>query len=97
MTHEALLAGVRESPEEDGPRLVLADWLEDHGEADRAEFIRLQIRIESPAHTRGWQRLNESIQKLLINSSWSPKPGLGTDCVWASTVAGSLRNSVPTR
>ena len=25
-----------------GPRLVFADWLEEQGEGDRAEFIRLQ-------------------------------------------------------
>jgi uncharacterized protein (TIGR02996 family) len=41
----ALLRAVKEEPEEDAPRLVLADWLEENGdEADlaRAEFIRLQ-------------------------------------------------------
>lgn len=29
-------------PSEDAPRLVYADWLEEHGDADRAELIRLQ-------------------------------------------------------
>jgi hypothetical protein len=29
------------------PRLVAADWLDEHGYHDRAEFIRLQHRIES--------------------------------------------------
>lgn len=35
-----LLAGVREAPEDDAPRLVLADWLEEFGspsEQARAE------------------------------------------------------------
>src|SRR5262245_56329639 len=40
---DALLAACIEHPGDDAPRLVLADWLEEHGEADRAEFIRLQI------------------------------------------------------
>jgi uncharacterized protein (TIGR02996 family) len=31
------------SPDEDTPRLVYADWLEQQGDRDRAEFIRLQI------------------------------------------------------
>jgi uncharacterized protein (TIGR02996 family) len=33
------------SPEDDAPRLVYADWLEDHGDAERAELIRVQCRL----------------------------------------------------
>lgn len=40
---EALFAGVLAAPDDDVPRLVLADWLEEHGQEDRAEFIRVQI------------------------------------------------------
>lgn len=43
----ALLAGIVAHPDADLPRLVAADWLEEHGEADRAAFIRLQIERES--------------------------------------------------
>jgi uncharacterized protein (TIGR02996 family) len=35
----------RAGPHDDAPRLVLADWLDDHGEHDRAEFVRLQLRL----------------------------------------------------
>src|SRR5687768_12937161 len=46
-THEALLAAICENPEEDTPRLALADWLDENAasEADRARaaFIRTQI------------------------------------------------------
>ncbi len=42
-TRDAFLADILEHPEDDTPRLVFADWLEDNGEADRAEFIRVQI------------------------------------------------------
>lgn len=41
----AFLQSARERPEEDTPRLVLADFLEEHGDPDRAEFIRLQCRL----------------------------------------------------
>jgi uncharacterized protein (TIGR02996 family) len=41
----ALLADVCEHPGDDGPRLVYADWLEDHGEGAFAEFIRIQIDL----------------------------------------------------
>mgnify|MGYP001806658983 CR=1 FL=1 len=36
------LAAVCASPDDDLPRLVFADWLDEHGDPARAEFIRLQ-------------------------------------------------------
>lgn len=38
----ALLAAILAHPDEDTPRLMFADWLQEHGQPDRAEFIRLQ-------------------------------------------------------
>jgi uncharacterized protein (TIGR02996 family) len=38
---EALLRAIIENPADDAPRLVYADWLDEHGDPDRAEFIRL--------------------------------------------------------
>ncbi len=32
-------------PDEDVHRLVYSDWLDDHGEADHAEFIRAQCEL----------------------------------------------------
>jgi len=40
----ALYRAVVAEPEDDLPRLVLADWLDDHGHAARAAFIREQVR-----------------------------------------------------
>src|SRR5262245_18655301 len=40
-----LLADILEHPDDDTPRLIFADWLEDKGEQDRAEFIRIQLQI----------------------------------------------------
>src|SRR4051812_44991293 len=42
-TERAFLDDIIASPEDDAPRLIFADWLEDHGDPDRAEFIRLQV------------------------------------------------------
>jgi anti-anti-sigma factor len=39
---EAFVQDVRENPADPAPRLVYADWLDEHGDGDRAEFIRLQ-------------------------------------------------------
>jgi uncharacterized protein (TIGR02996 family) len=43
--HETFLQAICEAPEDDTPRLVYADWLEEHGQAERAEFIRAQIQM----------------------------------------------------
>jgi uncharacterized protein (TIGR02996 family) len=44
-TREALLRAVCDSPDDDAPRLVFADWLEENGDENErawAEFIRVQ-------------------------------------------------------
>ncbi len=40
-----LLAEVIASPGDDAPRLIFADWLQDHGQEKRAEHIRIQIEL----------------------------------------------------
>lgn len=40
---DALHAAICANPDDDTPRLVFADWLDEHGEHFRAEFIRVQI------------------------------------------------------
>lgn len=44
-TEVALLAAIRSAPDDDLPRFVYADWLEENGDPDRAEFIRVQIEL----------------------------------------------------
>lgn len=41
----ALLRTVLENPWDDAPRLVISDWLEEHDQQNRAEFIRFQIEL----------------------------------------------------
>jgi uncharacterized protein (TIGR02996 family) len=41
-----LLSAAREALDDDNPRLVLADWLEEHGQPQRAEFVRVQVALE---------------------------------------------------
>ena len=52
LDREALLRAVCAAPDDDAPRLVYADWLEETGEPAniaRAEFIRLQCEL-APLH-----------------------------------------------
>jgi uncharacterized protein (TIGR02996 family) len=44
-TRDALLAAIVAEPEDDVPRLVFADWCDEHGDPARAEFIRVQCRL----------------------------------------------------
>lgn len=39
---DALFRAICELPAEDTPRLMYADWLQENGQPERAEFIRLQ-------------------------------------------------------
>src|SRR6476659_7569532 len=47
----AFLRAIAEQPDDDLPRLVYADWLDEHGEPERAEFIRLQIELFNGSKT----------------------------------------------
>jgi uncharacterized protein (TIGR02996 family) len=53
-TH-SLLAAAAEAPDDDTPRLVLSDWLEEHDQLDRARFIRLQCEAARPG-VPWWRR-----------------------------------------
>ncbi|HTU17983.1 MAG TPA: TIGR02996 domain-containing protein [Gemmataceae bacterium] len=41
---EAFIQAIRAAPADDASRLIYADWLDEHGHPDRAEFIRIQCR-----------------------------------------------------
>jgi uncharacterized protein (TIGR02996 family) len=43
--HHAFLQAILANPDEDAPRLIYADWLEEQGDTDRAEFIRVQCEL----------------------------------------------------
>jgi uncharacterized protein (TIGR02996 family) len=42
--YAGLMRTILQQPDDDSLRLILADWLEEHGDPDRAEYIRLQVR-----------------------------------------------------
>lgn len=39
----AFLAAIKANPDDDTPRLVFADWLDEHGEPERAAMLRVQV------------------------------------------------------
>jgi uncharacterized protein (TIGR02996 family) len=58
---ELFLRAIEAEPDSDVPRLVFSDWLDEHGDAERAEFIRAQCesyRIRYGPPSRGDDRIS---------------------------------------
>jgi uncharacterized protein (TIGR02996 family) len=45
LTEAAFLADILAHPDDDAPRLIFADWLDENGGPDRASFIRVQCEM----------------------------------------------------
>lgn len=64
----SFLQAILETPDDDAPRLVFADWLDEHGEEARAEFIRVQCELarredEDLRRTQGERRQRALLAK----------------------------------
>ncbi len=46
---EGLMRAIVAAPEDDAPRLIYADWLEEHGDAEQADFIRASLELHGLA------------------------------------------------
>jgi uncharacterized protein (TIGR02996 family) len=56
----AFLSAIRSNPDDDLPRLVYADWLDETGDPARAEFIRTQIELAKlPDHDPRYRGLED--------------------------------------
>jgi uncharacterized protein (TIGR02996 family) len=50
--HDALVRAICDRPDDDTPRLVFADFLDETGDADRAAFVRAQVQLD---RTPAWE------------------------------------------
>jgi uncharacterized protein (TIGR02996 family) len=74
---EALYRAILESPDDDAPRLVWADWLEENGDPERAQFVRLQCELASldPGDIRG-DEVSEHLPRLTgRRETWTAELG----------------------
>src|SRR5436305_1016831 len=68
LTRDALYAAILAHPDEDTPRLVYADYIEEHGDGHRAEFIRAQCRLAAMhAWDDGYTALEVRCRRLLAD------------------------------
>jgi uncharacterized protein (TIGR02996 family) len=63
---DALIAAVLANPDDDLPRLVYADWCDEHGDPDRAAFIRLQVEAaRAEPFGPAWRSAGDQAGRLL--------------------------------
>jgi uncharacterized protein (TIGR02996 family) len=96
---DLLLKDLIENPEDDTPRLVYADWLEEHGQPERAELIRVQINLVKPREEARRHELERREKELLDEhrTAWSGSFRDITDrCVFRRGFIEELILSVPT-
>ncbi len=97
MTDELfMLAAVLASPDDDTPRLLYADWLDDHDEAPHAEFIRTQCALakmekKAPSSFKNSEEahnLRRRERDLLRKhgNGWVPKPLRVVEYEWSGTI-----------
>lgn len=74
---EGFMRAIAEAPEEDVPRLIYADWLEERGKADRAAFIRVQCALARCEDEEERDRLGAIERRLLLRHQhrrdWVPQ------------------------
>jgi uncharacterized protein (TIGR02996 family) len=63
---EALVTAIRADPNDDALRLVYADWLDEHGQAERAELIRVQVALADPPEDRDEYRALRAREAALL-------------------------------
>ncbi len=68
VAHRALMAAIVAAPDDDAPRLVLADWLEQQGETAAAEFLRIGCALaQVPQDGPRWFALKSRQLNLLAH------------------------------
>jgi uncharacterized protein (TIGR02996 family) len=86
MSHEAFLQAVRANPDDDTPRLVYADWLDDQGDADRAEFIRVQCEVARMDANDPRRPALKDREQAILHANWRR---------WIDPIRDRFRASIP--
>ena len=76
---DALFSAILAEPDADMPRLMYADWLDEHGQPERAEFIRIQCMADADeaAEVRAAELEEQNRAKWLAGLPRFPKADWG--------------------
>jgi uncharacterized protein (TIGR02996 family) len=103
---DAFVRAIAESLYDDTPRLIFADWLDDHGDQARAEFIRIQCELEpmrdqyeidraAELHRREnellWKYEKKWLGKMPEWDDWRPDPAVKFRRGFVDTVSMPVR------
>jgi uncharacterized protein (TIGR02996 family) len=74
----AFIRTILDAPDDAAPKVVFADWLEDDGQQERAEFLRLlpEIILKTPSHDGcdcSFCRTAKAIEKRCVQLSNPPR------------------------
>src|SRR5262245_49099485 len=93
MTQEAsFLHDILENPDDDATRLIFADWLDDNGQPERAEFIRLQIEdapLPIADRPKERQKRESALLKKFLKRWFAPPKG------WKPGASFTIRRGFP--
>jgi uncharacterized protein (TIGR02996 family) len=91
---DALFRAVCEQPWEDTPRLVYADWLEENGRPERAEFIRIRCEPWTfhPTIAETLHRLHELERR--HGAAWRAELPAVEGVVWGATFVRGFIDAV---
>src|SRR5262249_9709898 len=93
--HEPFLRAICAAPDDDAPRLVFADWLDENAEPERAEFIRLQVRLAREPDTTEFDLQCEELLRTKWTKWIAAMPG--TAALWTEFAVSTRPTSGATR
>jgi uncharacterized protein (TIGR02996 family) len=93
----ALFAAILANPDEDTPRLALADWLDEHEDAQYAGFIRTQIELaKRPEWDALWVRSWFRNRNVITGREFDLfEPDLAAGLAWPSLSHDAFRRGFP--
>lgn len=69
--HDDFVRTMRRAPADDLPRLAYADWLEERGDADWAEFIRVQCALAGVEYARAHESATCCVIRCEVCADWA--------------------------
>jgi uncharacterized protein (TIGR02996 family) len=68
----ALLRAIEAHPDDDTPRLVYADWLDEHGQPERADYLRAECALANAADKQSARAAKQRLAELhpAVDVNW---------------------------